>query len=249
MLPPTTFVTITNQKCQLYHFWSPDFWSPEVCTIPTFHAHFEQHCTAIYNVPSQSVHNSSVSCTLRAIPCHNPQLFLPKYAQFQHSVHTSSNTVPRSTPFPLEVCTIPAFHAHFEQQHATIRNFSSRSMHNSSVSCTLRAIPCHNPQLFLSKCAQFQRFMHTSSNTMPQSITFPPEVCTIPAFHAHFEQQHVTIRHFPSRSVHSSRVSCTLRATPCHNPQLFLPKYAQFQRFMHTSSNTVPQSTPFPPDR
>ncbi len=158
------------------------------------------------------MHDSRISCTLRAALHNDPSRSLSKYAQSPHSMHTSSNTVPQSDTFPLEVCTIPAFHAHFEQHCTTIHHIPSQSVHNLRISCTLRATPHNKPSHSLSKCAQFQRFMHTSSNTTQQTIPFPPEVCTIPAFHAHFEQHCTAIHHIPSRSMHDSRVSCTLRA-------------------------------------
>ncbi len=192
------------------------------------------------------MHNSSVSCTLRVTPYRNPPHSLPKCAQFPRSMHTSSNTVPQSTTFSLEVCTIPTFHAHFEQHCTTIHHILSRSMHDYSVPCTLRAKLHNNPSHSLSKYARFSRFMHTSSNTAPRSTTFPPEVCTITAFHAHFEQHRTAIHHILSRSVHDSSVSCTLRVKLHNNPSHSLSKYARFSRFMHTSSNTVPQSTPIP---
>ncbi len=56
-----------------------------------------------------------------------------------------------------------------------------------------------------------------------------------PGIRAHFGHGFTLSRYFPCRSVHVSRLSCTLR-TRIHAFPLFpLPKYACFPAFVHTS--------------
>ncbi len=66
------------------------------------------------------MHVPGVSCTLREILHHNPLHSLSKYARFQHFVHTSREVYYPARRSMLEVCTFPAFHAHFEKKMEAI---------------------------------------------------------------------------------------------------------------------------------